>query len=183
MELEAHITVASLQGLDAAADELGLRVIDIVLDRGAHVSQPMVTWSGSTSVEGALERLSEIRERLREAGHEVLRTKLEAPPEEPTELYLEQHVKLRIPDGVALEGLAQLGRSHGANLSRNARRRGDGFSWRFLTQRHLGPWSHARAPFDALVDALRAAGWAVDALEREAVLLDTAIELDAGWLS
>lgn len=183
MELEAHITVASEEGLEASAERLGLRVLHIVLDRGAHASQPMVSWRGDMEPEAARARLSEIRARLSADGHEVLRVKLEAPPEHPTELYLEQHVKLRLPVDAELGALAELGRRHGAHLSRNARRVAVGASQRFLTQRHPGPWSVARPVFEALVRALTDAGHDIEACERESVLLDTALELDDGWLT
>lgn len=180
---EAHITVAPAAGLEELAERMGLKVLHIVLDRGAHPSQPMVSCRAEGDVATALERVREVTGELTRAGHEVLRVKLEAEPRHPTELYLEQHVALLLPEGADLRSIARLGRRHGAHLSRNARDRRGGTSRRFLTQRHPGPWPEARPVFDALKAELLAKGYVVDSCEREAVLVDTALELDDGWLS
>ncbi|MEU5214162.1 hypothetical protein [Streptomyces sp. NPDC020742] len=134
---------------------------------------------------------------LRAAGFDVVRTKIEAAPwtagvpstdEEAVGLgpgyYFEHHLKLLLARFAPLESLLAIAVGHGAHLSRNARRvRSDGRVERFVTQRcRMVGLGTAGQRLDALSGQLRAAGLHLAALEREFVVYDGNLALDAGWL-
>jgi hypothetical protein len=96
-------------------------------------------------------------------------------------LYLEHHVKVRTaPD--RLGALATLAAAHDAHLSRNPHRARDGHEERFLTQRFSAHATRdADAGLDALLEQLAMASVDVVKVERERVLHDDNVSLDAGW--
>ncbi|MFI7008292.1 hypothetical protein [Streptomyces sp. NPDC050145] len=200
-DLEAHLTVdagdeSAVGRLAdwAAVHELGFT--HILLARGRHPSQPMVTLRGHghadvwirTTVAGTAAALAH-------AGFPVLRTKVETTPWAsgvpqtdaeaqlaPRHLHFEHHVKLLLPPGDDLAALTARVVAHGAHLSRNARRiRPDGMQERFVTQRcHAVGARTAHRRLEALLTELPAAQ--VLETEREYVVHDTHLALDAGWL-
>ncbi|MDA2810283.1 nucleotidyl transferase AbiEii/AbiGii toxin family protein [Nocardiopsis sp. RSe5-2] len=118
----------------------------------------------------------------------------------PDHCYFEHHIKLLLAPDADLEALSRLVEPHRARLSRNARRtRADGYQERFVTQR-CSRVGHGTADtlFERLSDALRRYGlnrvapWqrrrsetpipGVLDTEREFVVYDSALELDAGWM-
>ncbi|MFI6575339.1 nucleotidyl transferase AbiEii/AbiGii toxin family protein [Nocardiopsis sp. NPDC050513] len=211
LTLDAH-TPERVEEAAAWARDNGLKFTHIELDRGASASQPMVTYHGHGTLSGELAVAERWTARLAEAGFEVTRTKIEASPlnvdvprtrEEalalPPHCYFEHHIKLLLAPDTDLDALSRLVEPHLARLSRNARRvREDGCQERFVTQR----CSRVGVPtavtlLDRLEEALRGEGleWAyrsprdrrapvpgmVD-LEREFVVYDSALDLDAGWM-
>ncbi|TDD63305.1 hypothetical protein E1263_00925 [Kribbella antibiotica] len=97
--------------------------------------------------------------------------------------YFEHHVKLLLPDE-QLDPLTTLLAPHHAHLSRNARRqRPDGKHERFVTQRcHQAGRNSSKPRLEALVAALREAGYEILEIEEEYVVLDSHEDLDTGWL-
>ncbi|MEU2549297.1 hypothetical protein ABZ618_28380 [Streptomyces roseolus] len=185
---ETHVTLrCTTRGerarLEAWAAHRGLKLTTIVLARGRTPVQPMLTLpdrSGHPSLVAA----------LRADGFEPVRVKVETvpwntEPAGPGGGYHEHHLKLALPspyDRAALEALVV---PHGAHVSWNARRAlpgPEGRHERFVTQRHPGPAPDALRACDALLADLRAAGYDVVGEERERVLHDSDLAVDAGWL-
>ncbi|MFG2482780.1 hypothetical protein ACGFSI_08440 [Streptomyces virginiae] len=187
-EYETHVTVrcadaAELARLDAWARARELKVTHILLARGRMVSQPMLTLPDRTGHERLVPQ-------LRAAGFDPVRVKVETVPwttdsPGPGGGYFEHHLQVLLPadfDRAALEALVA---PHGAHLSWNARRVGDGDRHvRFVTQRWRGAAgaAGAGAAFDALVEALWSAGYEMGSGEREFVLYDSDLSLDDGWI-
>ncbi|MFH9736166.1 hypothetical protein ACH4MA_00505 [Streptomyces roseolus] len=185
---ETHVTLrcatrAELARLEAWAARRGLKLTTIVLARGRTPVQPMLTLpdrSGHPSLVAA----------LRADGFEPVRVKVETVPWStepvgPGGGYHEHHLKLALPspyDRAALEALVV---PHRAHVSWNARRAlpgPEGRHERFVTQRHPGPAPDALRACDALLADLLAAGYDVVGEERERVLHDSDLTVDAGWL-
>lgn len=197
-DFEIHITVdaSRTDELASFAASRGVKFVHIVLDRGVHASQPMLTLTGHGSSADQRFLLRAWEDDLRAAGIRPCRSKIEATPwsagvpgsdeeavGEPPSRYFEHHVKLLLPETEAA-GLTDLVAPHGARLSRNARRqRPDGRQERFVTQRCHGVGrTTARQRLDALLAALRAAGHDIVRVEQEYVVFDSDLRLDQGWL-
>ncbi|MFD6950670.1 hypothetical protein A6A08_14160 [Nocardiopsis sp. TSRI0078] len=209
---ETHLTLdAPTPGRVAEAAEWarenGLKFTHIELDRGESPSQPMVTYHGRGTLEGELAVARRWAARLDEAGFAVTRTKIEVPREAdgvpasreaaerlPESCYFETHVKLLLPPGADLAALSAIVEPHRARLSRNARRaREDGFQERFVTQRCSRAGHREASRLERhLFRALETSGvrfehrhgpWSrVLSVEREFVVHDTALSVDAGWM-
>lgn len=197
-DFEIHLTVfhGERHKLAAFAEENGLKLTHVLLDRGWSRSQPMLTLAGSGTLDRQRGAAARWTERLNEAGIPVTRVKIEAGPwndgvpatddaAQPSHRYFEHHVKVLLPAGdlPRLLELTDLAEAHEARPSRNARReRGDGQEERFVTQRCWGVGrTTSRERLDAMVDALRAAGHEVVAVEQEYVVVDDNLSLDEGW--
>jgi hypothetical protein len=197
-EFETHITVASgVSRLYSIAEELGLKVVHIVLERGLTPSQPMVTARSSGTFGTALAEAEQIAFLLRAEGFCVTRLKIEATPwtvgvprtdAEAAELgpgrYFEHHLKLRLETDFDHEGLTELAIRHGGHLSRNIRRTLPQTQHeRFVTQRcRLVGDGTARIRLATLRAGLRNAGFEVVAEEREFVVFDGNPLVDHGWI-
>lgn len=194
---EIHLTVAAAAPDDLLrswAAERGVKYTRIVLDRGEHASQPMLSWLSDgtpTSAEADARRTASV---LGASGFPVTRLKVEAAAsgrEAPTtgeqagDLYFEHHVKLLLPPSTDLDQVRMVAGRHDARLSRNARRvRADGVRERFVTQRcYRAGRDRAAEALTGLLGALTAAGWEVAEIEREWVLVDDNPALDAGWFA
>src|SRR5690242_13542138 len=84
-ELETHITVGldaseSLAKLQEWATSQGLKCLHIILDRGATISQPMLTRHGQGTLSEEWTIASDLSRALNAAGFEVVRIKIEAAP-------------------------------------------------------------------------------------------------------
>ncbi|MGW7641329.1 hypothetical protein [Streptomyces decoyicus] len=202
-EFEVHLTVrddadrAAAGALAAYAAAHRLTYVHILLERGDVPSQPMLTLHGSGTYEKVRAEAAAQADGLRAAGFDVVRTKIEATPwtagvpgtdDEAAGLgagyYFEHHLKLVLARSAPLDPLLALVVGHGAHLSRNARRvRSDGRAERFVTQRcrRVG-LTTAGQRLDALSAQLRAAGHQLASVEREFVVHDGNLALDAGWL-
>jgi hypothetical protein len=198
-DFEVHITVdvGLADELASFAASRGVRFVHILLDRGVHASQPMLTVTGSGSPDDQRALLRSWEHDLRTAGIPPCRSKIEATPwaagvprsddeaaGEPANRYFEHHLKLLLPASVDLAAITDLVEPHAARLSRNARRqRADGRAERFVTQRcHRVGLGTARQRLDTLVDALRSAGHQILGVEQEYVVFDSHLRLDLGWL-
>lgn len=189
MSIEVHITLAHPPHAESALltwlSPRAFRLTHIELSRGAFPRQTMITARLAGELDDAVHRARGIREELASLGIEVKRIKIEVEhaPEaaDLPALYIEHHVKVRTtPDRVA--ELGPLGAAHGAHLSRNAFRVLAGFEERFLTQRFaVHATTAAAAGLEALLDALRRRAVAVAQIERERVVYDDNLWLDAGW--
>lgn len=210
-DFETHLTLRAESGAEvvsaaAWAAGQGLKFTHIQLDRGDTPSQPMITYHGHGTLTGQRATADRWRARLTEAGFEVVREKHEVSPlnadvpntrEEALALgpgrYFETHLKLLLPADADLDELSRLVGPHRARLSRNARRtREDGRQERFVTQRCSGVGrSLAYGMYSSLAEALREHGLGnsfgqeengVIDTEREFVVYDSALDLDAGWM-
>ncbi|BCY06751.1 nucleotidyl transferase AbiEii/AbiGii toxin family protein [Actinoplanes sp. L3-i22] len=198
-DFETHVTVPAGQAgaLAGFAAEHGVKFLHIELDRGESASQPMLTLHGSGTFMAQVVAVQDWCDRLRAAGLEPIRAKIEATPwavgvpqqesdvhGEPAYRYFEHHLKLRLPAGTELGPITELAESHGARLSRNARARSaDGAEVRFVNQRcHRVGRAVASERLELLAGALRAAGHEVVSVEQEYVVLDDNLRLDSGWL-
>jgi hypothetical protein len=162
-----------------------LRITTIELSQGAWPLQTMITTWLSGRQEDAIRSARGIRAGLAPLGVEVKRIKLEIAYEPGTPavpgLYLEHHVKVRTPV-TGLAKLAALGRAHDAHLSRSPRRLVDEDEERFLTQRFPPDATRAaETGLGALLAALGLASVTVLKVEREIVIHDDNLLLDAGW--
>ncbi|WP_026119979.1 nucleotidyl transferase AbiEii/AbiGii toxin family protein [Nocardiopsis potens] len=211
-DFETHLTLdaAGPERVEEAARwaaENGLKFTHIELDAGEAPSQPMVTYHGYGTLGGELATAREWAERLAGAGLPVLRTKIEAAPVNdgvpadraaaealPEWCYFEHHIKLLLPGDADLAAIAALVEPHSARLSRNARKvREDGAQERFVTQRcsRVGR-PHAADMLGRLREALiehglpwvfsGRPGFGIVSMEREFVVYDSALSLDAGWM-
>ncbi|WP_222718981.1 hypothetical protein [Actinokineospora xionganensis] len=147
-DFEIHLTVSAgdLQRLAAFAEENGLKLTHILLDRGVSPSQPMLTLGGSGTLERQCGKAERWVERLKELGIRVVRVKIEAAPwnegvpatddeakVQPAPRYFEHHVKILLPEGdlARLRELTELAEAHRARPSRSVRRkRADGWEER-----------------------------------------------------
>ncbi|WP_372352236.1 hypothetical protein [Streptomyces sp. KL116D] len=177
----------------------GLGFTPIVLARGRHRSQPMVTLRGRERADAWIAgRVARTVEDLARDGFPVVRAKTEAAPwatgvpatdaeadAAPAHLHFEHHVKVLLDEGSAPRALAARVERHTAHVSWNARRtRADGRHERFVTQRCHGVGrATAGRRLDALLADLAAVpGVRILETEREYVLHDTRLALDAGWI-
>ncbi|MFJ5550496.1 hypothetical protein [Streptomyces sp. NPDC093225] len=187
---ETHVTVRCEPAeLARWAAPRGLKVTHIVLSRGRTPSQPMLTVRGEGPYAARRAAAEELAAALRADGFAPVRVKIETvpwstQPPGPGGGYFEHHVKLLLPadfDRPALEALAV---GHAAHLSWNARRAvAGGNHERFVTQRcHGATAAEADAACDALVAALTAAGYGIRSEERELVVYDSDLSVDAGWI-
>ncbi|MEQ4725679.1 hypothetical protein [Nonomuraea sp. B19D2] len=194
---DIHVTVAAgtaFERLAPWAARNGGKLTHIVLARGEVPSQPMLTFTGRGTLTGQRAAAALSVARLREAGFDVVRVKIEAAPwndDVPASdkaaaalaaCYFEHHAKVAVGDDPA--ALAAIAGRHSAHVSRNARRlRGDGSYERFVTQRcrNVG-LPEATRRFDALVAELRSADFAVLETEQEFVVHDDNPGIDNGWI-
>ena len=198
-EFELHLTA---EGHDAErlrifATDNGMKFSHIVLDRGTHTSQPMLTLRGSGTLTEQIELGRQWARRMRQADLGCRRIKAEAAPDNEgvprtdaqavADRYFEHHVKLLLPDDELTRRieLAMLVTPHHARLSRNAyRERPDGAQERFVTQRcHHAGRATAHARLTQLLAVLRETGYPILQVEEEYVGYDSWLAMDDGWLT
>lgn len=189
MLLEAHLTVTL-----SNPDELVLREwlerrplerTDIELAKGSCRRQVMLSGHFGHELAGAQRAMAGVRDALSVLGIAVVRTKLEAAMTGalPPSLYIEHHVKVRVGAGDAAL-LGDQAVTLGAHVSRNPRRSFVDHEERFLTQRFpAGAVAAADAGLSDLLAALAAREVTVLRVEREHVIADDNLGLDAGWAS
>jgi hypothetical protein len=189
VSIEAHITLRHAPEADAALAawlaQRAMKLAQVELSQGAAPRQTMITTWREAPVEEAVRDAGEIRNALAPLGIVVSRIKLEVPHAPGAflapALYIEHHVMVHVAVP-QLAWLAQIGRAHGAHLSRNPRRRRVDGEERFLTQRFPPEAHHAAAAgLLALLEALRGGPASVLKIERERVVHDDNLALDAGW--
>lgn len=201
-EFESHVTVGcvgpELARLEAwSAENPGLKLTHIVLGRGRVPSQPMLTFTGSGTLDDQRARVADLERRLSAAGFAPIRSKVEASPwatgvpqdrAEAESLgparYFEHHVKIRLTQDADWQALVPLVVPHGAHVSWNARRvLENGAHHRFVTQRcHGVGLAEAGERLEALCTALRGGGYEIVSAEREFVVFDSDAGADDGWI-
>ncbi len=202
-QLETHWTILvdarrTPERLQAIADELGLKITHVLLDRGEHRSQPMLTRRRRSELAVELADAQSMAVQLENRGLDVLRVKIEASLDatdvprtddaakgEATRCF-EHHVRVRWAGSRDLAALRAIATAHHAHLSQSVwRQTGDDEHERFVTQRCYGVGlDRAERALDALVASLRAQEHAdVLDVQREYVVYDSNVDLDAGWLS
>lgn len=199
-DFEIHLTFSyGADRVAAYAAEHGLKFSHIVLDRGEHAYQPMLTLKASGTAKQMVELARGWHRKLQSVVGPPSRFKIEAAPgnvgvplrdetaadDDPAREYFEHHIKLLLPDRDVerIIALTNLVVPHGARLSRNARRKhDDGREERFVTQRcfKVGRTT-SRARLEALVEAVRAAGHQILEVEEEYVVYDSNFDQDLGW--
>ncbi|MFI6942876.1 hypothetical protein ACIBI4_26710 [Streptomyces sp. NPDC050418] len=191
---EAHVTVrcagaGELARFERWAAREGLKATHIVLARGRMCSQPMLTLRESDGFAAQLAAAREVAGRLRAAGLDPVRIKVESTPWAPEvpalptgREHFEHHVKLLLDADTDRAALTRVALAHGAHLSWNARRvRSCGRHERFVTQRCFGvPRAAAEQALGALLADL--ARYDVLSVEREFVLYDSDLTVDDGWI-
>lgn len=180
MGIEAHITLQwSSETAIEALHARGLALSRIELGDRA---QSMLTLDLPEDLAIARARIDRLGRELATIGVTVTRTKLEAALHAPYEArYLEQHIKVRV-DGQHLPQLGTLAREHGGHLSRNAHTRlASGREERFITQRFAPTSERADEALNGLLAALKRGPYALVSVERERVIEDDNLALDAGW--
>lgn len=196
---EAHITVqcpaTQLAGFAELCDRLEIKHIVIELSAGQVMTQPMTASVHRGELRTVQAEVHELARALVAAGHDVVRTKIEALPHnhdipqddaaanaEPAR-YFEYHLKIVVPPGGELAEVAAVASAHGARLSRNARRvRSDGGQERYLTLRLPGLGrASADARFAALEAAVAALPVTITRRVREYTVYDSNLGLDRGW--
>ncbi len=198
---EIHLTVRAVGLVDTFrswCEAERCKCVRIVLARGVHVEQPMVTWRrDETDLPAVLAEAAERARDLERAGFAVLRVKIEADPYNddvpvtdaaallhPAGNYFEHHVKLRREAAASPELLLRVCLDHGAHLSRNAWREPvEGFEERFVTLRsyRIGRPAAERR-LQRLLAALEGADEQIIDVESEYTVHDSNRALDAGWL-
>lgn len=203
-DFEVHLTVSAptaparerFRGWCAGR---GHKCVWIVLARGEHTEQPMATWRrGHTNLPVVRAEAEAQAAELTRTGLAVTRVKIEVAPtnsdvpqtdadatEHPSASYFEHHIKLLRRRDQPRDALLAVCGAFGAHLSRNAFRDAPGErEERFVTLRAyaLGAISADRT-FRALLAALREAGEQVLEAESEYCVHDSAVALDAGWLT
>lgn len=181
---EVHLTV-ELGGTDPDVLAAFARLhhcgfLHVLLDTGAHPSQPMLSWRQAAGIDTALKRAAALGQALEQQGMRLLRTKIEAKADlAAAAQYFEAHFKVEFDDGKASE-LQPLARELGVHLSRSAFTRSAGKEQRFLTARQ-GTFARALESFETVETTLASRGWRVLSVHREAVLYDSNLSLDEGW--
>ncbi len=200
-DFETHVTVrcdrADAHRLERWAASVELKLTVIVLGRGRVPVQPMITLRGSGTLGAQYTAAGAVVGRLKTAGFEVARVKIEASPwtrgvpgddEDALCLgagcYFEHHVKLLLDAGCDVAALTRLVVPHGAHVSWNARRVLDaGRHERFVTQRcHGVGLAAAGKRLEELCTMLYERGYEIVSVEREFVVFDSDASLDAGWI-
>lgn len=201
-EFETHITVESnnpneVEKLDRWCRNRNLKCLHIVLDRGATVSQPMLTRRGQGIFASELDVAISLSQDLVNDGFSVVRLKIEAAPDNygvpvsnleaskrSSDRYFEHHVKLLLEPATDIASLINAIAKHNAHLSRNALQIGDdGYVERFVTQRCTGVGSiEAKRELDILLEAIATLGYSPLSVTREFVVYDSNLAIDKGWI-
>lgn len=204
---EAHLTVPLAIAGDASSwagsfegvcGELGLEPLLIEAPGAAAPLQPMASCFLHGTLAEAKARVAGLARQLDTRGYPVARVKLEAVgraspylPERAADLvwgparYFEFHLKIHLPSPAEAERLERFCSQGEGHVSRNPRRTfAGGATQRFVTLRlrELGK-REAAARHTQLCHSLTEAGFQVTPGTIEFALLDTAVELDAGWAS
>ena len=196
---ETHVTIevdqSKFPDVTAFALSHALKFTHIVLPRGQHPSQPMLTRRGTGTMASELDAAARLSDQLVSCGFDVCRIKLEASPrnedipqhdhESEENRYFESHIKILIPTHADLDAVTSVSRRHHAHTSRNAfRTRPDGFQERFITQRYAcAGYLHSQRALRALIDDLRPLGHPIIKCETEYVVYDSNMILDDGWMT
>jgi hypothetical protein len=168
MSWEVHITVKGTpDAIGAACARTGARPLSLV-DESDGIRQEMLTLRVPATM-GAVAQL----EAAVSADLTLLRTKVEASMDDDiTALYLEHHVKVRIPTS-RLATLHDIAEHHRAHLSRRARRSTTQVEERYLTVRFEARDADGEAlELKALLHSLATEQIEVAKVERERIVLD-----------
>jgi hypothetical protein len=194
---ETHLTVLGTSCNEQLAHwsmHRGWKFLHIVLERGAILTQPMMSYRSQGKLTEQLQIAAATAQDLQQMGCEVTRIKIEAALENNDiprsniaaqafpNCYFEYHLKLLLNGERST--LIDLVQPYGAHLSRNARRqRSDGQREYFVTQRCLDVGSMAaQQRFQDLARVVASRGYSIIASHGEYVVYDNNIDLDRGWL-
>jgi hypothetical protein len=198
---EAHITVEVTNGLSYqnfkdVCTALGIKAIQIELGAGKFPTHFITGSIHSGELAKVEVEVEAVAERLQEAGLRPTRRKIEArvqnrlvplTDEEASgrsrSNYFEFHTKVTVRGDDESEELRGLCRTFGAHLARSGSNRlNDGRIQRFVTLRfHDQGLSTANLTFENLVGKLIEFGYQPTHMLKEYVVIDTNLDLDAGW--
>lgn len=134
-EFETHITLRLSSEIELATLQdwcvrQAFKCTHIVLERGRHVSQPMLTRRGSGVLTSEIASATAASMQLQSAGFQVVRIKIEGSPEndnvpladsdaalQPPDRYFEHHLKLQLKSGANTAALLEVVQKHSAHLS------------------------------------------------------------------
>ena len=195
---ESHVTVAACDeaAFAATCDALGVKALFISLPHGKNPRQPMTGAHHRGALADVMLTVHQLAHELAKAGFEVIRSKLEAvgphrdlPQTDeaaaaaPRTSYFEHHAKIVLPSAEREAELAPAFAKLGGYLSRGAPR-SDGLELRFITLRSWGlGQASADARFDKLCALAAELGLPLRNRLREYTVYDSAIEVDAGWMT
>lgn len=201
-EMETHLTLCwdaseNIDELRTWGLENGLKCLHIILARGEHHSQPMLTRRTKGTLSEEIATAQSLKDALAAEGFAVQRIKIEAAPwnedvpqtaadlkSDPPDKYFESHIKILFEDYLSITALTAAVEKHSAHLSRNALRvRPDGRQERFVTLRcwSVG-YTEAAAKLKKLLIEIEHLGFPVIDVEEEYVVYDDNRAIDAGWL-
>ncbi len=199
-ELETHLTIRideskNVDELRMWGLENGLKCLHIILARGDHPSQPMLTRRAKGKLCEEIAVARRLKDALDAEGFAVQRIKIEAAPwnegvpqtvadlkGDAPEKYFESHVKILADDRQPLVELTAAVEKHSAHLSRNALRvRPDGSRERFVTLRcpSVG-YIEAAVKLKRLITEIEHLGYPVVDVKEEYVIYDDNLPIDAG---
>jgi hypothetical protein len=164
------------------------KVTSVVLDTAEVNEQRMITWCDDTNtINAVLQQCESLTSWLFTKNVLVNRVKIESGINDARAVdakYFELHLLIELPTQhrTALEKVAH---AHNARMSRSARRQvGDDVVHVFVNKRCWGSdVDVAKVQFDELARTLHESKFSIVRSVEEAVLIDTNIELDCGWLT
>ncbi|MBV9266062.1 MAG: hypothetical protein JO061_07835 [Acidobacteriaceae bacterium] len=198
---EAHVTVelphgAGVSEFQQTCADIGVKAIHIELPSGNTPTHFITGSIHSGTLDKVAREVDALARQFDARGFTATRRKIEAMIQNravpltdadgrarPASNYFEFHTKVTLVRDQPTEALERLCRAFGAHLARSASNRlaGDA-TQRFVTVRfHDEGRTTAEAIFGKLVEELRIAGYQPSHILKEYVVLDTNLDLDAGW--
>lgn len=192
MHFEVHITVddvelAEKERFVAFCQSQGVKPVLIELDKGNHISQPMITaLLQHPNFQEANEEVEKMATSLEENGFIVVRKKVEISPKETSYFfypivnstpYFEWHGKVEVDDVEQLKALCE---RKGGHISRNSLKK-DG-RLRFITVREYGGPEAFYETVNTIHEILTTNNIPLLKEEYELCIYDTREELDSGWV-
>jgi len=198
---EAHITLELPANRDSSyfrqtCSEIGVKAIHIELPSGETPTHFITGSLHSGSFQKVNQEVEQIARQFEISGLKPTRWKIEAMVQNdavpltdeaararPRSNYFEFHTKVTLRDDQQTESLKAVCTKFGAHLARSASNKfSSGATQRFVTLRfHFEGRPTADAVFDNLLSELRMAGYSPSHILKEYVVLDTNLNLDAGW--
>ncbi len=197
-EFETHLTIdlhdsSDIPRLRQWGINRQLKFLHILLERGTHISQPMLTRRGCGNLTSQLSIAKDLAIDLNLANFPISRIKIEAAPwnqdipqsdrlaSTQAHRYFEHHIKLSLESTTDILPLKELTHQHSAHISRNALKiRADGFREQFVTQRCIGVGQiEAQNRLRILVESIESLGYLPIDIEAEFVVYDSNLSLDS----
>lgn len=196
MDFEYHLTVNDLELKEKerfikTCENLGVKPVLIILDRGNYVNQPMCTGLiRCETIAEADKKIDKVVEQYRENGFEVIRKKVEIPPQEDQYFYelrekgahpyFEWHGKIEI-EVDEIPKVKELVKDLGGHISRNSLNKNGKI--RFITIRDYESKDRFYDRAEKIKAILRENEITFIKEAFELCIYDSREELDSGWIS